>query len=138
MFHKTKNKNKKSFCKSCLQCFSSKDVLTEHKEVCLTINGTQSVRFEKGTIKFKNYFQQITAPFKIYADFECNLESVESYEGSYSKKYQDHIPCSFAYKLVCVDDKFTKPIVVFRGENAAYEFIKAIPKEYQYCKRKKI
>ena len=24
--------------------------------------------------------------FKIYADFKCNLESVEHYEGSYSKK----------------------------------------------------
>ena len=33
MFHKTKNKNKKYFTKSCLQCFSSKNVLTEHKEV---------------------------------------------------------------------------------------------------------
>ena len=63
-----------------------------------------------------------------------NSKSVESYDGSYSKKYQDHVPCSFAYKLVCVDDKFSKSIVVFRGENAAYEFIKAILKEYQYCK----
>ena len=107
--------------------------MTEHKKVCLSINGAQSVRLEKGTIEFKNYFKQIPVPFKIYADFECNLKIVESYEGSYSKKYQDHIPCSFAYKLVCVDDKFTKPIVVFRGENAAYEFIEAILKEYQYC-----
>ena len=41
MFHKTKNKNKKYFCKSCLQCFSSKNVLTEHKEICLNINGAQ-------------------------------------------------------------------------------------------------
>ena len=32
MFHKTKNKNKKYFCKSCLQCFSSKNVLTEQKK----------------------------------------------------------------------------------------------------------
>ena len=135
MLHKTKNKNKKYFCKSCLQCFSSKNVLTKHKEVCLSINGAQSVRLEKGTIEFKNYFKKILAPFKICPDFESNLESIESYEGCYSKKYQDHIPCSFAYKLVCVDDKFTKPIVPFRGENAAYEFIKAIPKEYQYCKR---
>ena len=39
MFHKTKNKNKKWFWKSCLQCFSSKNVLTEHKEDCLIING---------------------------------------------------------------------------------------------------
>ena len=45
------------------------------------------------------------------------------------KKYQDHVPCSFAYKVVCIDDKFSKPIVGFRVENAAYEFIKVIFKE---------
>ena len=76
-----------------MQCFSSKNILTKHKEVCLSINGAQSVRFEKGTIKFKKYFKQILVPFKIYADFECNLKRAESYEGSYSKKYQDNIPC---------------------------------------------
>ena len=85
MFHKTKNKNKKWFCKSCLQCFSSKNVLTEHKEDCLIINGKQSVKLEKGTIEFENYLKQIPVPFKVYADFECNLEGVESYEGSYTK-----------------------------------------------------
>ena len=85
MFPKTKNKNKKYFCKSCLWCLTSKNVLTKHKEVCMSINGAQSVRLEKGTIKFKNYFKQIPVPFKIYADFECKLKSVESYEGSYSK-----------------------------------------------------
>ena len=97
--------------------------------------GALSVRLEKGATEFKSYFKQIPVSFKIYADFECNLDSVESYEGSYSKKYQHHVPYSFAYKLVWVDDKFTKPIVVFRGEDAAYEFIKAIVKEYQYCKK---
>ena len=80
MFPKTKKK-----WRSCLQCFSSINVLTEHKNVCLSINGAQSVRLEKGTTEFKNYFKQIPVPFKIYADFECNLEGVESYEGSYTK-----------------------------------------------------
>ena len=61
--------------------------------------------------------------------------SVENYEDSYSKKYQNHVSCSFAYKLICVDDEFTKPIVNFRGENAVYEFIKAIFKESEYCKK---
>ena len=56
MFHKTKNKNKKHFCKSCLQCFSSKNILTEHKEVCLRINDAQFLRFEKGTIEFYKLF----------------------------------------------------------------------------------
>ena len=60
-------------------------MLTEHKEVCLSINAAQSVRLEKGTIESKNYFKQVLVPYKIYADFYCNLESVESYDGSYSK-----------------------------------------------------
>ena len=64
MFHKTKNKNKKWFCKSCLQCFSSKNVLIKHKENCLHINGKQSVKLEEGIIKFENYFKQIGVPFK--------------------------------------------------------------------------
>ena len=50
------------------------------------------------------------------------------------KKNQDHVHCSFTCKVVCTDDRFSKPIFVFRGENAAYEFIKAIIKEYEYCK----
>ena len=53
----------------------------------------------------------------------------------YTKKYQDHVPCSFAYKVLRIDDRFTKPIVVYRGENVAYEFIKAILKEYKSCKK---
>ena len=52
-----------------------------------------------------------------------------------NKKSQDHIPYSFAYKLVCVDDKFSKSVVVSRGKNAAYKFIKAILREYEYCKK---
>ena len=128
MFHKTKNKNKKWFCKSCLQCFSSESVLIKHKENCLSINGKQSVKLEKGIIEFENYFKQIPVPFKIYADFECNLRDVEVYEGPYTKKHQEHVPCSFACKIVGIDDRFSKPIVVYRGENAAYEFIKAILK----------
>ena len=110
-------------------------MLKKHKEACLSINGVQSVRLGKGTIEFKNYFKKIPVPLKIYADFESNLEGVEIYEGSYSKKYQNPDPCRFAYKAVCIDDKFSKPIAVFRSENAAYEFIKAILGEYEYCKK---
>ena len=54
MFHKAKNKNKKWFCKSVLQCFSSENVLTKHKEYCLSINGQQSVNLEERIIECKN------------------------------------------------------------------------------------
>ena len=75
MFHKTK----KCF-------FSGKNVLKNHKENCLNINGVQSVRVEKGTIEFKSYFKQIPVPSKIYADFECILVDVEIYEKFYTRK----------------------------------------------------
>ena len=78
-----KTKNKKCLCRSCLQCFSDKNVLTNHKENCLNINGVQSVKLEKGIIEFKNYCRQIHCPFKIYADFKFNLEGIEIYEEFY-------------------------------------------------------
>ena len=61
-------------------------VSIKYKENCLSINVKQPVKLEKGIIEFKNYFKQIPVPFKIYADFECNLRGVEGYEGSYTKK----------------------------------------------------
>ena len=114
MFNKTKNKNKKYFCKNCLQCFGS-EVLIEHKEDCLIINGKQNVKLEKGFISFKNYFKQIPVPFKIYAGFECILKKFDSdiecsLNSSYTKKYQEHVPFSFAYEVVCVENKFSKKI----------------------------
>ena len=119
MFHKTKNKNKKWFGKSCLQCFSSEKIQIKHREDCLSINGVQSVKVEEGIIKSEDNFKQLPAPFKIYADFECNLKNIEIYEGTCTKKYHHHIPCNLAYKIVCVDDRFSKPIVIYRGKNAA-------------------
>ena len=86
MFHKTKNKNRKWFCRSCLHCFSNKNVSTNHKENCFSINGAQFAKLEKRIIEFKNYCKQIHCPFKIYAHFECNFEGIEIYEGFYSKK----------------------------------------------------
>ena len=58
MLHKTKNKNKKYFCKSCLQCFHCKNVLNNHKKVCLEINGEQAEKLEKGTIELKTIFNK--------------------------------------------------------------------------------
>ena len=85
--------------------------------------------------EFKNLFKQIPVPCNIYSDIECILNNVESYERFCTQKYQDHIHCSFACKLVCVDYKFSKPIVLYRGKNGGYDFIQAILEEYEYCKK---
>ena len=79
----------------------------------------------------------------MYGDFECILSATSS-KGvkssdknnvSYTEKYQDHITSSFAYKVVCVDNKFSKDVVLYRGKNAAYKFIEATLEEYKYCRK---
>ena len=141
MFNKTKNRNKKHFCTCCLQCFSSKEILIEYKKYCLVINGKQSVKLKSSSVRFKNYSKQILAPFKIHADFKCILKKFDcdiierNSNISYTRKYQDHIPCSFTYNVVCIDNKFSKKVALYRSKNAVYKFIKSILNECNYCRR---
>ena len=139
MFNKTGNKNKKWFCMRCLQCFSSENILNKHKEDCLVVNGEQRVKLNEEFINFKNYSRQMNAPFKIYADFECILRESNILEEAvnnslWTRKYQDHVLCGFGYKIVCVDDRFTKDVVIYRGKDCVNKFISAILREYEYCR----
>ena len=82
-----------------------------------------------GFISFKNYSKQIPVPFKIFADSECFLKKVngdiiDTNNSSYTKQYQDHVPCSFTYKAVCTDNKFSKNIALYRGKDVVNKFIK--------------
>ena len=84
--------------------------------------------------------KQLFVPFKIYADFECILkeitgvsEEIIDENTSYTKKYQNHIPCGFANKEVCIDDRFTKDIVIYRGKDCVNKFITMMLEEYEYC-----
>ena len=117
MYSKTKDQHKKHHCMSCLQSFTKEEILNQHKKQCLLINGCQAVNYESGTIKFTNHNKQIPILFKIYADTECFLKRVNSYEGEHTIKYQEHIPNSIGAKLVCIDDRFTLPSIIFKGKN---------------------
>ena len=113
-----------------MQFFKSEKVLVYHKGVCLKINGKQCVKLRNGYIKLNNNSKQLAVPFKIYADFESVLNG----NASYTEKYQEHIPCSFAYKVVCIDDKCSKPVALYRGKGTVNKFITAILSEYEYCR----
>ena len=54
---------------------------------------------------------------------------------SYTEKYQAHIPCSFGCKAVCVDDKFSKLVLLYRGKNVVYKFMETILEEYIIAKK---
>ena len=142
MFNQTKNRQRKHFCMSCLQCFSSERVLINHKNICLVINKTQAIKMpdkENNILKF-NYFKQQKVPFIIYADFEAITKKIhgcmKNDDKSFTEEYQKHIDCSYGYKVVCCyDDKFSKSVQIYRGKDAAYKFLEKMLDEVRHCKK---
>ena len=143
MYNQTKHEHRKHFCMHCLQCFSSDRVLNNHKENCIQVNGTQAIRMpnkDNNILKFNNFHKQQPVPFVIYADFEAITEKVHGCQQdgnkSYTEAYQKHTDCGYAYKVICCyDDKYTKPIQLYRGEKAVYKFLENILEEVKYCKK---
>ena len=93
-------------------------------------------------MKFNNFQKQLPVPFVIYADFEAITQKIDSCqpndEKSYTEKYQKHIDCGYSYKVVCCyDDKFSRPIQLYRGKNAVYKFLEAMLEEVDYCEKTK-
>ena len=142
MYHQKKHKERKHFCMHCLQCFSSEKALINHKENCIQVNGTQAIKMptKDNILKFNNFHKQLAIPFVIYADFEAITEKIHgcqpNNDKSFTEAYQKHTDCGYGYKVVCCyDDKYTKPVQIYRGEKAVYKFMEAMLNEVKYCKK---
>ena len=102
MFNQTKYEGKKHFCMHCLQCFSSEQLLSNHKNNCIEINGAQAVKMpdkDKNILKFNNFNKEEPVPFVIYADFEAMTEKISTCQPvdkkSYTEEYQKHTDCGY-------------------------------------------
>ena len=143
MYNQTKHEHKKHFCMHCLQCFSSEEVLNNHKNNCIQVNGEQAIKMpdkNNNTLKFNNFHKQQPVPFVIYADFEAITEKISGCQPnnnkSFTDAYQKHTDCGFGYKVVCCyDDKYSQPLKIYRGEKAVYTFLEYMLDEVKYCKK---
>ena len=141
-FNITKTQHKKYFCLRCLQPFNSEYRLEAHKGDCLIINGTQRIEMPKegSQVYFHNYQKRLPVPFVIYADFEAITRKIDSCsprgDKSYTQAYQKHEACGFGYKVVChYDQKYSKPEVLYRGENVVQKFYQNLTEEVKYCQK---
>ena len=103
------------------------------------LSGEQRVKLDSGYVEFKNYSNKMCVPFKIDADFECIFKKCDNVVGScdcsWSVKESERVPCDFGYKVVCVDDRFSKDVVVYRGKDCVKKFIACILDEMSIAKR---
>ena len=65
-------------------------------------------------LKFTNYGKQMELPYAIYADFESPINPIEKCfpnpNVSSTDKTSEHVPCGFAYPVVCADGEIHAPI----------------------------
>ena len=98
--------------------------MIEHQKVYLKIIGRQSVKL------FKNYFKQLAAPFKIYANFESILKNTKSdnknSNASYTEKYQIIFLAVLLIYLNVLMTDLGNQLFFIEEKNAVHKFIKAI------------
>ena len=89
------------------------------------------------TVKLKNYKRKIKSSLMIYGDFESILIPKNNgrwnSDEPYANKCQNNVGCGYCYKLVCVDDQFSKPFKLYLVQDAVHKFITNIFKESKYC-----
>ena len=115
-------------CKQCLHAYSTLELLGDHATDCCQAQRIKSP--DDPRCLFTNLRKQLPAPFVVDADFDSILKPADKdTQGvvvggeSLSHVFQEHISCSFAYKVVgSVNPNFPQPLVVYRGENSAEKF----------------
>ena len=117
-------------CKQCLHAYSTQELLDAH---ATDSYHPQITKFPHDPrCRFTILQKQLPAPFVVYADSILKpvgkdvdtTQGVEVGGKSSTHVFQEHISCSFAYKVVSrVDPNFSRPLVMHRGENAADKFI---------------
>ena len=56
-------------------------------------------------------------------------------EGEHAIKYQEHQPNSIGAKLICIDDRFTLPSIIFKGKDCINKFITWVLDKQKWTKQ---
>ena len=63
------------------------------------------------------------------------LKRTKIEEGEYTIKYQEHQPNAIGAKLVCIDDRFTLPSIIFKGKDCINKFIAWVLDKQRWTKQ---
>ena len=124
------------FCPYCLHGFGKDISLQEHKMYCWR-HGAQRIELpikdKNDILQFEDYHKTLKVPFVIYADTEAIIEKVETCQPNPDRSASTPTTklevCGFGYKVVCEDDKYTKPTVIYRGKDAGKKLVECLLRE---------
>ncbi|XP_033753110.1 uncharacterized protein LOC117336607 [Pecten maximus] len=124
-------------CMYCMQGFTKERILNDHISYCRE-HGTQKVKLpseEDKWLFYKDVRKQLKVPYIIYADFESFQVPIHGCEvdpqKSHTEKTTQHIPSSFAYKVVGLTKETSNNPVIYRGPDVAENFIECMLREQE-------
>lgn len=133
------NKGSIYVCKRCQSHFYSVQCLTDHKQDCRRHAPTKIVMPQARKdgvppcLTFKNWRHTQRVAFVMYVDFEAVLQNVETTAGdsASTKRYQEHVPFSYALNLVSnLPKEYLGDVAVglhiYRGPDPVKQFIKTV------------
>ena len=129
----SKDSHKLHWCYNCLCHFTSETILIKHMESGCYNNPCAKIILPKKEDAFIEYTEammkkQLKVPFIIYADFEALTKNIDND----SNKYQEHIGCSYGYKVVSEYDQYRQDYKTYRGPNAINNFLESLLEEEKY------
>ena len=113
----------KTFLSLLFTSFWCRRNIKSHIKDCKSNGKQRIIMLQKGErVKFKNHGRKVKSPLIIYSAFESILlpenNRKQNPEEVYTNKCERYIACSYGYKLVSTDNKFSKPFKTFLEKDA--------------------
>ncbi|KAK3107749.1 hypothetical protein FSP39_021357 [Pinctada imbricata] len=125
------------YCPYCLHGFIKQRTLEKHRDFCMSL-GEQKIEMptpgENDIVEFSEIAKQLRVPYTIYADMETYVIPVRDDRdldpnSSHTKNLSEFVPCGFCYQVVCSDDRYSKPPVLYRGKDVVETFLNKLLQE---------
>ncbi|CAG2191792.1 unnamed protein product [Mytilus edulis] len=124
-----------------MEGFTSEHTLEKHIKYCSKFEAQHVTYPTKGVddiLTFQDHAKQLQTSFVIYADMETFCEPMVTEEPEDNRtsttKLTKLIPCGYGYQVVCIDDRYTQPPKIYRGENVSEHFLHSLLDENKRIK----
>ena len=84
LYDENRHNESKHFCERCLHGYTTIDLFQRHKPECKgrlkSPTRTEMPKEEQNKMTFTNYHKPMKVPYVVYADFECVLRKIDTFE----------------------------------------------------------
>ena len=117
-------------CNKCFQVFYTHKALKRHSLICLNDESRFKMPKNGSYIEFSKHRSMFIKPMIHFFDFECMIENYGVMSSENIFQEGRHVPIAVGILRVCADnDKFSKEIKTFHGENVISQFWDYLEKE---------